>query len=125
MKKEKQNKFYHGIPCTFTIPNKIVNRYTTGERVIATSIFGVPGFIATCGSERKNIQINGTIKLTNHDIIISSNSTNDIHIPYSQIMRCEKTNILGTGIHLFTGEKIEIQPIDIDIFDFIEKNMNK
>ncbi len=120
MKKEKQNKFYHGIPCTFTIPNKIVDRYTTGERVIATSLFGVPGFIATCGSERKDIEVNGIIKLTNYDIILSSNSTNDIHISYSQIIRCEKSNILGTGIILFTGEKIEIQPIDIDIFNFIE-----
>ncbi len=116
MSEDKKFKFYNGIPCSFIVKS-VEDRFSPVERGFATGMFGPVGFFATGSSETREVEVNGFIRLSDFDIILSSNSTGDIRIPYSRVLRCDK--LYPCGIVLVSGEKISVNPSDLDIFDFI------
>ena len=117
-------RFYNGIPCRFVVSH-VEDRFSPIECGFATGMFGVGGLFATGGSDVERVLVNGFIKLTDFDIVLSSSSTGDIRIPYSKVVRCEKSSIVGSGVFLVSGEKIEFTPQDFGIFDFIEEKINR
>ena len=90
-------RFYNGISCRFVV-DSVEDRFSPIERGFATGMFGVGGLFATGGSDVKKVSVKGFIRLTDFDIVLSSGSTGDIHITYSKIIRCEKSNIVGCGV---------------------------
>lgn len=120
----KEKKYTYGIPCQFII-NQNVENFSPFERGIATGMFGIPGLFATSGTKTQEVQVNGTIKLDSFNVILYSIETGEIRIPYSNILRCEKLSMLNLGLILYSGEKIKINPSELEIFDYIENKKNQ
>ena len=120
-KQQKIEKYREGIRCNFVIGETVGSNYSAGTRMAATAAFGIVGLAATSGTGVQEIKVIGRIRLAPKGVVLYSKDIGELRIPYSDIVRCEKSLISGKGIILTSGEKIKAAPYDIEIFDIINE----
>ncbi len=120
-RQQKIEKYREGIRCNFVIGETVGDKYNVGSRIAATAAFGLIGLAATSGTEMQKIKVTGRIRLAPKGVVLYSKDIGEIRIPYSDIVRCEKSLISGKGIILTSGEKINAAPYDIELFDIINE----